>query len=39
MKMEEKKLDNGLKIGNKESLNAMIRLEHLLILRFIRMVE
>ena len=39
VKMEEKKLDTGLKIRNKESLNAMTRVEHLLIQRFMRVAK
>ena len=37
--MEVKKLDSGLRVESKESLNAMIRVEHLLTQRFIRMAK
>ena len=39
IKMEAKKLDSGLIIKDKESLNAMIRVEHLLTERFMRMTK
>ena len=39
VKMEEKKLDTGFKIRNKESLNAMTRVEHLLIQRFMKVAK
>ena len=39
LKMQAKKLDTGFKDINKESFNAMIRVEHLLILRFMSMTK